>query len=75
MSLSTAIIRLDVIVLSLIAGTTAAGVFAAAQTVFVIVYLLSNLLTSVLFPQMARLAHTPENSSSMFVTGSGSSSA
>ena len=59
MSLSTAIIRLDVIVLSLIAGTTAAGVFAAAQTVFVIVYLLSNLLTSVLFPQMARLAHTP----------------
>ncbi len=59
MSLSTAIIRLDVIVLSLIAGATAAGVFAAAQTVFVIAYLLGSLLTSVLFPQMARLAQTP----------------
>jgi O-antigen/teichoic acid export membrane protein len=61
MSLTTAIIRLDVIVLSLIAGAASAGVFAAAQAVLVIVYLLSTLLASVLFPEMARLAHAPDD--------------
>ena len=59
-TLSTVIPRLDVIVLSLIAGAAMAGVFAAAQTGVVIVYLLSSLLASVLFPQMTRLVRTPE---------------
>ena len=49
-SLSSVIFRLDVIVLSLIAGAAAAGVFAAAQTLVIIVYLLGSLLASVLFP-------------------------
>ena len=59
-SLSNVIFRLDVIVLSLIAGAAVAGVFAAAQTLVVIVYLLGSLLASVLFPQMARLVRAPE---------------
>jgi O-antigen/teichoic acid export membrane protein len=60
LGLTTAIVRLDVIVLSLIAGAVAVGVFAAAQTVMVILYVLGSLLASVLFPQMSRLAHMPE---------------
>jgi O-antigen/teichoic acid export membrane protein len=60
LSLTTAIVRLDVIVLSLIGGAAAVGVFAAAQTVMVILYVLGLLLASVLFPQMVRLAHRPE---------------
>ena len=59
-SLSSVIFRVDVIVLSLIAGAAAAGVFAAAQTILIIVYLLGSLLASVLFPQMARLVNAPE---------------
>ena len=58
-SLSSVIPRIDVILLSLIAGTAVAGVFAAAQTLILIVYLLGSLLASVLFPEMARLAHMP----------------
>ncbi len=56
LSLSNGIMRLDVIVLSLIVGATAVSVFAAAQTVIVIVYVLGWLLASVLFPEMNRLA-------------------
>jgi len=58
-SLSSVIPRFDVIILSLIAGAAAAGVFAAAQTLIIIVYLLGSLLASVLFPEMARLTHMP----------------
>src|SRR5271157_1517277 len=55
LGLSNIIMRLDVIVLSLIASAAVAGVFAAAQTVIVIVYVLGALLSSVLFPEMNRL--------------------
>ena len=59
-SLSSTVPRLDVILLSLIAGAAVAGVFAAAQTFIIIVYLLGSLLASVLFPEMARLVNTPQ---------------
>ncbi len=60
LSIGAAIMRMDVIILSSIAGAAVAGVFAAAQSVIVIVYLLGALLASVLFPEMARLAHDPD---------------
>jgi O-antigen/teichoic acid export membrane protein len=56
LALSNTIMRFDVIVLSLLATASVAGVFAAAQTVIVIVYVLGSLLSSVLFPEMNRLA-------------------
>lgn len=56
LALSNMIMRLDVIVLSFIATASVAGVFAAAQTVIVIAYVLGSLLSSVLFPEMNRLA-------------------
>ncbi len=55
-SLTNSILRLDVVVLSLITGAAAAGVFAAAQTVIVIVYVVAWLLGSVLLPDMSRMA-------------------
>lgn len=58
-TLSTALMRLDVIVLSWLAGAAVGGVFAAAQSIIVIVYVLGSLLASVLFPQMAGLARDP----------------
>jgi O-antigen/teichoic acid export membrane protein len=54
--LSMGVMRLDVIVLSFIRGAGAAGLFAAAQTVMMVVYVLGSLLGSVLFPEMSRLA-------------------
>lgn len=54
--LSMGVMRLDVIVLSFIRGAGAAGLFAAAQTVMMVVYVLGSLLGSVLFPEMNRLA-------------------
>ena len=58
-TLGTALMRLDVIVLSSLAGAAVGGVFAAAQSIIVIVYVLGSLLASVLFPQMACLARDP----------------
>lgn len=53
-SLAGAILRSDVIVVSLVAGTAAAGVFAAAQTPIVVVYVVSWQFGSVLLPELAR---------------------
>jgi PST family polysaccharide transporter len=50
------ILRLDVVILSIVAGTAAAGVFAAAQTPIVMVYVVSWLFGSVLLPDLTRLA-------------------
>lgn len=55
LAVANAILRLDVIILSLIAGAAAAGVFAAAQSVIVIVYVVGWLLGSVLLADMTRL--------------------
>lgn len=55
LAIANAILRLDVIILSLIAGAAAAGVFAAAQTVILIVYVVGWLLGSVLLADMTRL--------------------
>jgi O-antigen/teichoic acid export membrane protein len=54
--LANGILRMDVVLISLIAGATIAGVFAAAQAVLVIIYVVGWLLGSVLLPDMMRLA-------------------
>lgn len=53
------ILRLDVVILSAVAGTAATGVFAAAQTPIVMVYVVSWLFGSVLLPELTRLAGSP----------------
>ena len=53
------ILRLDVVILSAVAGTAATGVFAAAQTPIVMVYVVSWLFGSVLLPELTRLASSP----------------
>ena len=59
--LSMGVMRLDVIVLSFVSGAGVAGVFAAAQMPMMVVYVLGSLLSSVLFPEMNRMAeHTSE---------------
>ena len=55
LTIANAVLRLDVIILSLIAGAAAAGIFAAAQTVIMIVYVVGWLLGSVLLADMTRL--------------------
>jgi O-antigen/teichoic acid export membrane protein len=54
-ALANGLLRVDVVVLSFIAGATSAGVFAAAQTVIVVVYVIAWLLGSLLLPDMVRL--------------------
>jgi O-antigen/teichoic acid export membrane protein len=53
------VLRLDVIILSTVAGAAATGVFAAAQTPIVMVYVVSWLFGSVLLPELTRLAGSP----------------
>ena len=55
-ALANSILRLDVLLLSFIAGAASVGVFAAAQTVIVVVYVVAWLLGSILLPDMTRLA-------------------
>jgi len=56
-NIANGILRLDVIILSLIASAVAVGSFAAAQTAIIIIYAISWLFGSVLLPEMTRLVH------------------
>lgn len=55
-NVANGILRLDVIVLSLIATTAVVGEFAAAQTAILVVYPVSWLFGTVLLPEMNRLS-------------------
>ena len=53
------IIRSDTIILSTLTSLTGVGVFSAANTMLLMVYLSGWLLTSILLPEMARIAERP----------------
>jgi O-antigen/teichoic acid export membrane protein len=53
-------IRSDTIILSMVASLAAVGAFSAANAILLIVYLSSWLFSSVLLPEMLRIAHEPD---------------
>src|SRR5215469_3991274 len=57
--LANLIIRSDTIILSTLTSLTGVGVFSAANTMLLMVYLSGWLLTSILLPEMARIAERP----------------
>ncbi len=65
-AIANAILRVDVIILSIIGGSAAAGIFAAAQTPIVMVYVVSWLFGSVLLSDFSRL-HANGESSTTFI--------
>lgn len=58
--LANLIIRLDTIILSTFTSLAGVGVFSAANTILLMVYLTSWLFSSLLLPDMVRLAGKPE---------------
>ena len=59
--LANLIIRSDTIILSTFTSLAGVGVFSAANTILLMVYLSSWLFSSVLLPEMVPLARKPEN--------------
>ena len=59
--LANLIIRSDTIILSTFTSLAGVGVFSAANTILLMVYLSSWLFTSILLPNMVRLARKPES--------------
>jgi O-antigen/teichoic acid export membrane protein len=59
--LANLIIRSDTIILSTFTSLAGVGVFSAANTILLMVYLSSWLFSSILLPNMVRLARKPES--------------
>jgi O-antigen/teichoic acid export membrane protein len=59
--LANLIIRSDTIILSTFTSLAGVGVFSAANTILLMVYVSSWLFSSVLLPEMVRLARKPES--------------
>lgn len=59
--LANLIIRSDTIILSTLTSLAGVGVFSAANTILLMVYLSSWLFSSILLPNMVRLARKPED--------------
>jgi O-antigen/teichoic acid export membrane protein len=58
--LANLMIRSDTIILSIFASLAAVGMFSAANSILLIVYLSSWLFSSILLPEMMRIEHGPQ---------------